>query len=47
MNGEDVMEVEVYKERRERWKRGLEKRRNKTKGRALGDVSDRTPSPFL
>ena len=40
MNGEDVMEVEVYKERRERWKRGLEKRRNKTKGRALGEESE-------
>ena len=40
MNGEDVMEVEVYKERRERWKRGLEKMRKETEGRALGEESE-------
>ena len=32
MDGEDVMEVEVYKERREHWKRGSEKeKRNRKK----------------
>ena len=31
MDGEDVMEVEVYKERREHWKKGVEKREEKQK----------------
>ena len=34
MNGEDVMEVEVYKERRECWKRDREKRKKKKKENA-------------
>ena len=29
MNGEDVMKVEVYKGRREHWKRGIRKEREK------------------
>ena len=29
MNGEDVMEVQVYKERREHWKRGSEEKKQK------------------
>ena len=31
MDGGDVMEVEVYKKRREQWKRGLGKRKKKRK----------------
>ena len=31
MDGEDVMEVEVYKERREHWKNEVEKREKKHK----------------
>ena len=27
MDGEDVMEIEVYKEKREHWKRGIGKRK--------------------
>ena len=34
MEGEDVMEVKVYKERREHWKKG-QKKRKETKGRTL------------
>ena len=36
MNGEDVMKIKVYKERREHWKSDRRKREKKTEERALG-----------
>ena len=31
MDGEDVMEVEVYKERKEHWKKGIGKKEKRNK----------------
>ena len=36
MNGEDVMEVEVFKERREHWKGGSEKREKRNRRKSIG-----------
>ena len=35
MNGEDVMEVEVYKERKECWKRGSEKNEKRNRRKSI------------
>ena len=36
MNGEDVMEVEVFKERREHWKGGSEKSEKRNRRKSIG-----------
>ena len=39
MDGEDVMEVEVYKKRKEHWKGDKKKKRKETEGRTLREES--------
>ena len=40
MDGEDVMEVEVYKKRKEHWKGDKKKKRKETEGRTLREESE-------